>query len=151
MPVPDDDSICRFIRTTDWSTVHNKPKAKSLKGRELSVWHEGRLLDQGEGLQDLQIESLAGSGQLNLTAGDYLDIAKEVSSRMKTSLQVRVEWRSEDQYVKGPWRKWRDAHAQVEIVGNSWEHFPPPFRDLVIITAQRKNGLIAPEVTESEP
>ena len=144
MPVPVEDSVCRFIRRCEWSTTLNKPKAKSLKQRDMSVWHEGRLAMQGAALSDLQIESLAGSGQLNLSVRDYLDIASLVSSAIGQTFQVLIEWRPDDQFVEEAWRRRRDAHAQVEMMGTSWKHFPPEFRDLVIITAQRKQVLIPP-------
>ena len=133
MPVPVGDSVCRFIRKTDWSTALNKPKAKSFKQRDMSVWHEGRLTAQGATLDDLQIGDFTGSGRLNLTVADYLDIASQVSSRTGRTFQVQVEWRPEDQYVKEPWRQWRDAHAQLEMLGTSLAHFPPEFRNLLII------------------
>jgi hypothetical protein len=151
MPVPVDDSVCRFIRQKDWSTELNKPKARLFKQQDLSVWHTGRLAEQGATLDDLRIEDLAGSGQLNLTVGEYLDIASEVSSRIGQTLQVRVEWRPDDQFVKEPWRRWQNAHAQVEMTGASWEHFPPAFRDLAIITAQRKEVIIPPDLDANEP
>ena len=148
MPVPVDESVCRFIRRKDWSTALNQPKARLLKEPDLSVWHAGRLQEQGATLCDLRIESLAGSGQLNLTVGDYLDIANQVSSRIGKTLQIRVEWRPD---VKEPWRQWRNAHAQVEMVGSSWDRFPPAFRDLVVITAKRKKVIVPPDLDADEP
>ena len=34
----------------------------------------------------------------------------------ETPFQVQVEWRPEDKYVDEPWRRWRDAHVQVEAI-----------------------------------
>lgn len=145
MPVPVNDTVCRFLRISDWSTELHKPKQKSFKKGDMSVWHEGRLANLGATLSDLQFESLAGSGQLTLTVRDYLEIASRVSKRTGQAFQVQVEWRPEDEFVPESWRPWRDAHAQVEVMRNSGGKFPPEFRDLVIITAQRKNAITAPE------
>ena len=146
MPIPVDDSVCRFIRQEDWSAVLNKPKARLLKKPDLSVWHQGRLAEQGATLCDIQFDVLAGSGQLNLSVGDYLDIASRVSSRIAQTFQVRVEWRPDDQFVREPWRQWQHAHAQVEMVDTSWVNFPQEFRDLVIITALRKKVIVPPDL-----
>lgn len=150
MPVPVDDSVCRFIRKEDWSAILDKPKARSLKQRDMSVWHEDCLTQQGATLADLQIESLVGSGQLSLTVGEYLEIACRVSDCIGQPFRVQVEWRPDDQFVKEPWRQWRDAHVQVEVVGAFWKHFPPAFRDLLIITAQRKQAIIPPDLDPNE-
>ena len=144
-----DDIVCRFIRHQDWSTALGKPKATLLKQLDLSVWHEECLHSQGATLSDLRIESLVGSGQLLLTVKDYFDIASEVSSRTGETFEIQVEWRSEDQYVLEPWREWRDAHVQVETVGNAWECFPPEFRNLVIIEARRKKTVVPPDPIDS--
>ena len=106
MSVPVDDSVCRFIRKTGSSTELDKPKARAFKQNSMSVWHEDRLKAQGATLDDLRIGELAGTGRLSLTVGDYLDIARNVSIRTKETFQIQVEWRPEDQYVKGPWRQW---------------------------------------------
>ena len=146
MQVPLDDSVCRFIRRRDWSTTHDKPKARSLKYKQLSVWHEARLKSQGATLNDLQFGSLEGSGQINLSVRDYFDVAKKVSSRLIDPVRVQVKWRPDDQFVTADWRPWRYAHAQVELVGTIWEHFPPAFRDLLIIVAKRKQALVPPKI-----
>ena len=145
MPVPLGDIVCRFIRPKDWSTCESKPKARSLKQRVLSVWHEERLEEQGAVLSDLCIDSLSGSGQLRLSVADYLDIADNVASRIEDPIYIQVEWKPDDDFVKEPWRPWRDAHAQVEMIGTSLTHFPTEFRKLVIITAQRKGSIVPPE------
>ena len=150
MPVPVDDRVCRFIRQSDWSAKLNKPKAKLLKQRTLSVWHPDRLAEQGATLDDLRIESLAGSGQLNLTVRDYLDIASQISASVGQTLQVEVEWRPSDQFVKEPWRQWRNAHAQVEMIGTLWSNFPHVFRDLAIIAAMRKEVIVPPDLDADE-
>lgn len=138
MPVPTNDTVCRFIRETDWSTVHEKTKAKALKEDEMSLWHESQLEAQGATLEDLKIGELAGAGEFCLTVGDYLDIAQEVS------LNIQVEWRPEDNYVKVLWRQWRDAHVQVEMTGDSPpRHFPPEFRRILTVMAKRK-GIVPP-------
>ena len=121
-------------------------KAGSLKLKDMSVWHEGTLADQGATLNDLKFDSLEGSGQFILTVQDYLDIANVVSSRINKQFQIQVEWRPEDKFVPEPWRQWRDAHAQVEALGDEWRFFPPEFRELVIIKAKRKGTVQAPDI-----
>ena len=150
MPVSTDDSVCRFIRIPEWSTVLNAPKKASLKQGNMSVWHEGQLNTLGATLSDLQFGEFAGSGKLTLTVRDYLHIAGKVSHRTGQLFQVQVEWRSEDRFVGENWRQWRDAHAQVEMVGTTEKNFPPEFRDLVVIIAERKNAIVQPDIHKSD-
>ena len=135
MPVPEADAVCRFIEPDDWSFREGRPKAKAFRGPDLSVWHEGRLSENGVSLDDLQIEHLVGSGQVYYTVEDYLAAAREVEERTGTSFSVGVEWRPDN--VTPPWQQWRYAHAQVEALEHTGV-FPPEFRDLLRIRV-RKN------------
>ena len=123
---------------------------KHLKQSDMSVWDEDCLATLEATLGDLQFDQLEGSGKLKLAVQDYLDIATEVSSKMGQAFQIQVEWRSEDQFVTEPWRKWRDAHAQVEMPESPSNHFPPEFRNLVVIVAKRKEGITPPDAYADE-
>ena len=150
MPVPTHDSVCHFIRVSEWSTELHTPKRASLKRGDISVWHEGRLISLGATLSNLQFGEFEGSGKLTLTVRDYLDIASKVSRRTGHPFQVQVEWRPEDQSVGRDWRQWRDTHAQVEMVGTTEKNFPTEFRKLVIIMADRKNTITPPDIYLSD-
>ena len=102
MPFPTTHSVCRFIRESEWSEDIGMAKARSLKSKNMSVWHEGTLTTQGATLDNLKFDSLEGSGQFILTVQDYLDIANEVSSRINKPFQIQVEWRPEDEFVPEP-------------------------------------------------
>ena len=142
MPVPPSYIVCRFIRKSEWSAETGMAKAKALKSKDMSVWHEETLINQGASLQTLQFGSLEGSGHFTLTVQEYLDIASAVAATINQPFQVQVEWRPEDDYVPEPWRPWREAHAQVEMLGEDWNAFPEAFRSLVIIKAQRKETAV---------
>ena len=45
MPVPEGDTLCRFVRAKDWSRRDNRPKPGAFKQHRLSVWHTS-ILDQ---------------------------------------------------------------------------------------------------------
>ena len=130
LPVPTDDIVCRFIRPADWNKRDNRPKSAAFKQPGLSVWHSGRLRDNGASLESLQIEHLGGSGQAHHAAGDYIQFAAEAARLVNTAFRVQVEWRPEDEYVAQPWRQWNYAHAQVETIEGP-PNFPPEFRDLL--------------------
>ena len=135
MPVLSPDTLCRFVRPRDWSERENRPRPGAFKQAGLSVWHQDKLRERGVALSDLLIEHLAGHGQARHTAGDYVLIAGEAAEQEATPLQVRVEWRPEDEYVAEPWRRWNYAHAQVEtIVGPA--QFTPLYRKLLALGAR---------------
>ena len=81
MPVPNDEIVCHFIKQSDWSEVSKAPKAKSLKQKDMSVWHPGRLATQGATLDNLRFREFAGAGKLMLTPSDYFAIAEKVASK----------------------------------------------------------------------
>ena len=114
MSVPDDDMLCRFVRRQDWSTREGRPKPGAFKQGGLSVWDCEKLREHAVQLDELRIEHLAGCGQAHHTAADYLEHSSEAERREGTLLGVQVVWRSGDEYVTAPWRKWRYAHVQVE-------------------------------------
>ena len=115
MPVAAEDIVCRFIRPADWSRRDQRPRPGAFKDRRgISLWHRKRLRQQAVALEDLLIEHLTGWGQAHHQAGDYADLAAIAAEKEGQSLQVRVEWRPEDEYVAPAWRPWRYAHAQGE-------------------------------------
>jgi hypothetical protein len=126
-------------------------KAKALKPKDISVWHEGTLIAQKATLENLKFDSFKGAGQFTLTVQEYLDIAQGVASKLKRPFEVQVEWRPEDQYVPEPWRPWREAHAQVEMIEEEWRAFPEEFRSLVIIAAKRKGTVTPPNKYANAP
>ena len=123
MLVPSTHILCRFIRESEWSTETKMTKAKALKPKDMSVWHEGTLIAQKATLENLKFDSFKGAGQFTLTVQEYLDIAHGAASKLKRPFEVQVEWRPEDQYVPEPWRPWREAHAQVEMIEEEWKAF----------------------------
>ena len=144
MPVPNDETVCHFIRPSDWSEPLKRPKAKSFKQKDLSVWHEGRLADQGATLDTLRFGEFTGAGKLRLTADDYLNIATKVALKTGSTFELRLEWRPEDEFVGPEFRQWRYAHVQVEMLDPSMKHFPSEFRELVGIMGMRKKGSVVP-------
>ena len=116
MPVPEDDVVCRFIRPDDWSNRDNRPRPGAFKQGDLSLWHRDRLLSRQVLLEDLRVEHLSGYGQAHHVVADYLKFARKAEQHEGTPFQVQVEWRPEDKYVDEPWRRWRDAHVQVEAI-----------------------------------
>lgn len=147
MTIRPEDTVCRFVRTRDWSTELEKPKSRCFKGPKMSVWHEGRLIQKGHTLDVLRFGELGGSGQLTLTVEDYYEIAAEVAAILGCDFQVQVILRTEDQFVGELWRPWCYAHAQVESVTHPTENLPKKFRDLVILKAQLKGAIIPPDDT----
>ena len=145
MPVPNDEIVCHFIEESDWSEVLKAPKAKSLKQKDMSVWHPGRLAAQGATLDDLRFREFTGAGKLMLTPDDYFAIAEKVASKTGTPFELQAEWRPEDEFVGPDWRAWRNAHAQVEMLDQSIKHFPQEFRALVGIIGMRKPSSVPPD------
>ena len=130
MPVPPDDMVCRFISPMHWSRRENQPREGAFKQEGLSVWHQDKLHDHGVALEDLRIENLVGYGQAHRQAGDYTELARQVSENAGEPFQVQVEWRPEDEYVDPPWRQWRYAHVQVEAIAGP-SQFLRRFRKLL--------------------
>ena len=116
MPVPEEDIVCRFVRSQDWSSRDNRPRPGAFKQAALSVWHLESLQSQGVRVEDLRVEHLARAGQAHHLVEDYLALAHFASEEVGTPFAVRVEWRPEDEYVSEPWRPWRYAHVQVEAI-----------------------------------
>lgn len=135
MPVPPDDMVCRFISPMHWSRRENQPREGVFKQEGLSVWHQGRLLERDVRLEDLLIENLVGFGQAHHRAGDYTDLAREVSEKSGEPFEVQVEWRPGDEYVEPPWRRWRYAHVQVEAIAGPTQ-FLRRFRKLLTVNSR---------------
>ncbi len=135
MPVPPDDMLCRFISPMHWSTRENQPREGAFKQEGLSVWHYGRLLENDVRLEDLLIENLAGFGQAHHLAGDYTDLAREVSEKSGEPFEVQVEWRPEYEHVGRPWHRWRYAHVQVEAIAGPAQ-FLRRYRKLLTVNSR---------------
>ena len=124
MPVPQDDVVCRFIDPLHWSEREGGPKENAFKpplGERLSVWHEGRLSENESTIQDLKIKGLSKHGHVCHNAMAYHEVAKEASTVTEENprpveIKVELEFRPEDEFVDPPWRKWAQAHCQVEAV-----------------------------------
>ena len=139
MPVPLDDVVCRFISPMHWSARENGPREGAFKPpsgqADISVWHQGRLLERNARPEDLLIENLAGFGQALHRARDYTELAIEVSENSGEPFEVQVEWRPEDEYVELPWRRWRYAHVQVEAIAGP-PQFLRRFRKLLTVNSR---------------
>ena len=72
MPVPEEDIVCRFVRSKDWSKSEQRPKPGAFKQPDLSVWHQARLRAHHARLEHLQFGSLARTGQAHYTVGDLV-------------------------------------------------------------------------------
>ena len=77
------------------------------------------------------------------TAQDYLDYAREAESKENTTIDVQAVWRTDDEYVEVPWRKWRDAHVQVEAMSGP-EQFTAVYRQLLATNCRHRVSPDAP-------
>lgn len=120
MPVSSGDTVCRFVRTRDWSQTEGRPKPGAFKSANMSVWNQDRLNERGVELSALQIGALTGSGRAHYQVSDILRLADEAKQEgnerrgAPSNFSVQVEYRTEDEYVEPDWRKWNYAHVQVE-------------------------------------
>lgn len=133
--VPPEDSVCRFIRPRDWSTAEKRPRPSAFSQTDLSVWNERRLIEDGVEIEELQIDMFEGYGQAYHTVADYFHFASEVEAKTGESCKIRIEWRTCDEYVPEPWRLWREAHVQVEMVNGL--KLPPTLRRLLAMNTRR--------------
>ena len=135
MPIPNDDVLCRFIRPGRgyWNPQTNEPLQRAFKQVDLSVWHQGRLHDNGVALHELLIENLSGYGQAHHTVQRYLEIAQSIAQEEGEPFQIQIEWRPNA--VTEPWRQWRYAHVQVEVTAGP-QDFPLEFRRRLAANAQ---------------
>lgn len=116
MPVPEDDVVCRFVRSRDWSESERRPKPGAFKDPNLSVWHPARLAACAARLEELQFGSLASTGQAHYAVGDFSRTAVRVESEAERSgepgnLDVTAEWSPET--VAEAWERWACAHIEV--------------------------------------
>ena len=116
MLVPEEDIVCRFVRSKDWSIDQRRPKPAAFKQVDFSVWHPARLEAQGARLEQLQFGTLARTGQAHYTVGDFCRLASEVEAEAERSgetgkLDLMVEW-SPDTVLEA-WKRWADAHIEV--------------------------------------
>lgn len=138
MPVPLEDTVCRFIRQgrKNWSTRDNRPKPPAFKQDGLSLWHIERLRQNSVSLDDLRIGSLSGAGQAYHTVEDYFRLARRASDEAGSPLSISVEWRTEPEHVSEEWRKWSYAHVQAEILDGA-ENVRVRFRQLLALNARQ--------------
>ena len=116
MPVPEDDIVCRFVRSKDWSDSEQRPKPGAFKDPNLSVWHPARLEACAVRLEELQFGSLARTGQAHYAVGDFGRTVRKVESEAEQSgepgsLAVAVEWAPDT--VLEAWKRWVCAHIEV--------------------------------------
>ena len=114
MPVPEEDIVCRFVRSKDWSDSEQRPKPGAFKDVSLSVWHPACLQAHGARLEDLQFDSLARTGQAHYAAGDFSRTARKVEAEAvgeSGKLDVTAEWSPET--VVEAWKRWAFAHMEV--------------------------------------
>ena len=78
MPVSEDDIVCRFVRSKDWSRAEQRPKPGAFKQIDFSVWHLDRLRSDGAKIEHLQFDTLACTGQAHYAAGDFVRIAEKL-------------------------------------------------------------------------
>lgn len=121
MPLPLEDTVCRFVRRGEWSEREGRPRPGAFKQPELSFWHPGRLEANGVRLEALQFDSLRGSGQALLTVEQIHEAARGAEQKRGGVLRVVLEWRPET--VGDAWRQWSYAHAEMEI--EAMEEPPP--------------------------
>ena len=126
MTVPWEDVLCRLIPRDRWNYEENRPliSAFQASGRVLSVWHLEQLASAGAAVSDLQIESLAATGEAHLRVRDFVEAGVNCSS---PDFDPRVEWRTSDEYVHPTWRRWSESHVQVEATHGK-PTFPHDYR-----------------------
>ena len=112
MPLPPEDTVCRFVRDDDWSKREGRPRSGAFKQPGLSLWHPDRLQANDACLEDLQFGSLQGSRQALLTVQQFLDAARCAERKRGGVLRVAVEWRPDT--VAEAWQQWSYAHAEME-------------------------------------
>ena len=137
MSVPDDHTVCRFIRgETNWNRKQNRPTPSAFKPpasqpQELSVWSIDRLWEEYKTqVEDLLIDTLADAGQAHHVVADYYSCAAAAALTEQSPCEVKVEWRQDDEVVSEPWRRWRKAHVQVEEIEGTREVFVQMRRSL---------------------
>ena len=124
--VPGHDWICHFISPDEWDDTLQEaiPKAFLASDRQLSVFHRCRVESMGDKLSDLCIESLAGFGEAHLRVDKCITLGQNISD----VFSPRVYWRPDK--VSEPWRRWKEAHAQIESLGGK-ASFPQTYRVLL--------------------
>ena len=116
MPVPEEDIVCRFVRSKDWSDSEQRPRPGTFKQVDLSVWHQANLQNLGVRLEDLQFGSLERSGQAHYTVGDFSRTARKVEAEAvqrggSGKLNVTAKWSPNT--VPEEWIQWVDAHVEI--------------------------------------
>jgi hypothetical protein len=129
MSVPNNHFLCRFIRPSNsyWSTTLQRPKPKAFAPDPFSVWDKDKLGSMNSTLAELQIESLARTGQAQHKTEDYYRFADEVEQEERVEFAMRVDYQTDDGNVEEAWRQWREAHAEVKVTKQP-PVFPYQFR-----------------------
>lgn len=117
------DTLCRFIRTKDWSKKLQRPTPQAFKQPELSVWHKEWLDDCDTPLEQLRVGSLEGAGQAHHTVGDYNKHADELSVPLNITLAADK--------VPPALEQWGNAHYELFGPGSSQE-----FRNKLVASAR---------------
>lgn len=137
MTVPLDDSTCRFIGPDKWTRRDKRPTARAFKPPHsgLSVWHTGRLRENGTEPADLLQEQLDGFGQAHYLVRDYFDAADDAGGKG----DISVEWDPEG--AQGTWKQWNYAHIRIQIVEGTGEWG----REFRRILSARARCVVSPE------
>ena len=121
-----DEWICRFILPDEWDEDKQRPTPGAFRAsdRQLSVFHQQRVLDAKYSMRDLCIDRLTGAGEAHLQVDTYIELGQGISSQF----DPKVYWRPN--LVDDPWKTWANAHAQVESQGGNAD-FPTSYRSLL--------------------
>ena len=124
--VSKEEWICRFVTKDKWDDELQQPTPQTFKAsnRQLSVFHPRRVEEAGFEMQDLCIEQFSGAGKARLQVETCIELGKGISNEFNP----RVYWRPDS--VAKPWRRWKDAHVQIESRGGN-AGFPPSYRSLL--------------------
>lgn len=124
--VSKEEWICRFVPVDKWDDELKQPTPQAFKAsdRQLSLFHPGRVEEAGDTLRDLCFEQLSGAGEAHIQVKRCIELGKDIS----TVFNPRVYWRPDK--VTKPWKRWKDAHVQIESRGGN-AGFPQSYRSLL--------------------
>ena len=124
--VSDGEWLCRFLTSGDWDEDKQQPTSRAFKAshRELSFYHPKKVEELGSSLRDLCIDRLEGAGEAHLQVKTCIDLGQGVSP----VFDPQVYWRPDK--VRQPWKRWKDAHAQVQSEKGD-ANFPLTYRSLL--------------------
>ena len=135
------DSLCRFIRTKDWSKVLKRPKPPAFNPNDgLSLWHRNLLERRGISLDQLRIGEFEKAGKAFHSVRDYHEAGK--------GYPLTVDVRPEPEKVADPWKAWQYAHyeAHTYVTEGEWTRAAiQSFRNMLVASSVRKGNLVAPD------